>query len=844
MSLLSQCGTFATPASTGNQTISLDSGIWGGASPKVVILWSSMMTADGQATTNVFGLGFCTAAAQVAVAMYGQDAQGTSNTNRRCTNDACATFAGGAGTVTMEAAYSSFGANQFVINWTTNTLGANYKVNFLALGGDDLASALIKEIASPTSTGSVAYTGVGFQPTALLAITAISTAADATNDVAALGLGMWTDGAHASIGNWSHDNQDTTDAERLHLVDHLLAVPLVGANYLSCIVTATGADGFTLNWDTVRPEARYCWVLCLSGPTVAVVSDTEATTDTTRNTALGITAKCGLLVSSMATASASVAGDARIDVGALDSDSPINTINSGFVDQDAQGTSVADRHQDSDATLTLYDHANAVVGVGVGSWSTTNLALAWTSTDGTARRWSGLFIGDAPAAETVTVTTPVAYQTYQRDGSDEADIDIEGTYTGTPTAIEASFNGGAYATIDASPSGNAFSGTLSAQAAGQGTLTVRFTNDTGVTDTVANVGIGDVFVVAGQSNALGQGSNARSYSHASLKATKFMQNDAWAECTDHTDSSPGTAAGSCYPLLATRIMAKTGYPVAFITTATNGTGLVNPSTWTKNGTEYADCVQTITNSGVNGVKAVLWYQGEADATNAVTKAAYKTALSTFLNDLQTDTGFSLMKLVCATLGHRLLAGQNADDYNAIRMAHVELWSGGDADVLFGPTTYDVNLSTPVEDHFASDTQLQTLADRWYRCIGYHFYGETHGRGPTISSAAYSGSIVVVTLTGGVSPLVNGDDATGWSVADNGGARTINGASQNGYVITLLVDQPLVGPVTVSFAHFNDAVGSTLKDSGTYPLPPEPKLALSATLTAATGGGTYMPGLLF
>ena len=168
-------------------------------------------------------------------------------------------------------------------------------------------------------------------------------------------------------------------------------------------------------------------------------------------------------------------------------------------------------------------------------------------------------------SETVTVTSPVAYQTFQRTGT-TASIPISGTYSGTPTAIEASFNGGAYATIDASPSGGTFSGTLASQSQGQGTLTVRYTNDTGVTDTVADVGIGDVYLVLGDSIAEGRGTNAQSHGWTT-KATNYRQDNLWKEGNDPMDTN--TTIGSHWPLLAKHIMQSEGVPVAMMV---NGTG--------------------------------------------------------------------------------------------------------------------------------------------------------------------------------------------------------------------------------------------------------------------------------
>jgi hypothetical protein len=161
----------------------------------------------------------------------------------------------------------------------------------------------------------------------------------------------------------------------------------------------------------------------------------------------------------------------------------------------------------------------------------------------------------------LSLSSPSDYQVFQRSGSTGA-INITGTVAGGGAhVIEASFNGGAYADIDTSDIDGAFSGTLSSQAQGQGTLTVRKKNNPDSATTVTYVGIGDIFVVAGQSNSTGQGTNNQSYSHATLKAAKYSRAGVWAELTDPTDSDGG---GSVWPLIATSYLASQGVPCAFV----------------------------------------------------------------------------------------------------------------------------------------------------------------------------------------------------------------------------------------------------------------------------------------
>lgn len=436
-------------------------------------------------------------------------------------------------------------------------------------------------------------------------------------------------------------------------------------------------------------------------------------------------------------------------------------------------------------------------------------------------------------SSSITIMSPVDFQTYQRDGNGQAHMVIRGTYTGTPTAIEAQFNGGGWSIIDASPSGGTFSGRLR-NVSGQGTLDVRFANEHSVTASVMYVGVGDVFLVAGQSNASGRGNNYQAYRHASLKASMYREDGAWAELTDPTDSDDG--GGSPWPLLGTLHLADQGVPVAFVTVADGGTGLVAPDVnWSKNGTQYLGLINAVKNSGINDAKAIVWHQGAKDARNNISQAAYQTALSQMLDDMQTDLGgnFADLRLVCAQIG--MVAARSATQLDAIRLAQANRWDN-DADILAGPVLHDIDLSDAGGDgvHFRTDPELQMLADRWWRALKYHFYSGTEpARGPRFGSAAYNSNQLTIKFTGGRGGLNNITDTTGWAVTDGNGSRIIVGASGTGSAVTLSVDQDFVTPVAVTFGSGNTGAGTMLHDSGTYPLPPEPFVDKTATVTYVT-----------
>lgn len=93
---------------------------------------------------------------------------------------------------------------------------------------------------------------------------------------------------------------------------------------------------------------------------------------------------------------------------------------------------------------------------------------------------------NSAVSDSIAVSAPAASATVSA-----ASFNISGTLAGgtTVTAVEASFNGGAYATIATNPAGGVFSGALTGQAAGTGTLTVRSKNGSTVVATATVTGV-------------------------------------------------------------------------------------------------------------------------------------------------------------------------------------------------------------------------------------------------------------------------------------------------------------------------------------------------------------------
>ncbi len=348
--------------------------------------------------------------------------------------------------------------------------------------------------------------------------------------------------------------------------------------------------------------------------------------------------------------------------------------------------------------------------------------------NGTQSNSTGAHVDDysEAALDPILVASPLPYAVIQRDGSSQADIVVSGSYTGTPTAIEARWKGGAWATIDASPAGNVFSGTLTNQQAyagdSQGDLEVRFTNDTDSSATVPFVGIGDIIVIAGQSNASGRGTNSQVWtaatSYPTLVPSLFSNGYNYQGLYDPTDfdaggdniADDGSAAGSIWPLMAGAIMEHTGCPVMFVPCSKGGSG---SDEW-QPGVDHVDRTTLYGSMNyrigqVGGAALVCWWQGETDGLSAVSQATYNANLDAVADAVQADRGIKLMPCRLQTCGA-------ISDVNeaAIRAAIIEA-EGNNSNIEPGPDLQGI--TTDIDGlHLNGDAKLISAAELWATAI--------------------------------------------------------------------------------------------------------------------------------
>ena len=277
----------------------------------------------------------------------------------------------------------------------------------------------------------------------------------------------------------------------------------------------------------------------------------------------------------------------------------------------------------------------------------------------------------------IKITFPVERAVFQRNNANQATISIGGYYTQAVDRIEARLipvlagQGQAvdWTVIESNPKGGVFLGTLTGRG-GWYTLEVRGTfqgNQVG-RDALARLGVGEVFLIAGQSNAQGffgfgatgatdDRVNAVTWDNQNSDKTNNLSLS-FAQVTAEGLIGPRGRSAWCWGPLGDLLARKLNVPILFM-----NTGWIDTSTqnWldsangktVKNrldqdlpaGMPYLNFKNSLQYYGsILGLRSVLWLQGENDAAANISKEAYQNFLQGLVNVARIEQGEVLSSL--------------------------------------------------------------------------------------------------------------------------------------------------------------------------------------------------------
>jgi hypothetical protein len=388
--VLAKAGSFATNTTTGNQSIT---GV--GFQPKVVLFFLNRRVSDGTAADAMIGFGVgISSSARRAAGFLSPDALTTSANTAWNRNNSCFYISGNV----IAADFVSQDSDGFTFNITSNTPGEATIINYLALGGDGLTNVAVGTIAARTTTGNEAYTGVGFQPTALMLFAGKwSTDSLDTNTNGAFTLGFGTSNTERGVVGERSRNGSNPQVARHRQSTSKIAVSLSDSGVFTEVdLNSLDSDGFTLNHTTASGTADIMYYLALRGPQFKVGSFNQPTsTGTQQITGMGFDPKALMLLSANDVSANNDAtnNNGQISLGWGTSSSARGSMFAG----DLTGVSPTQADKDLDRTkiIKLFSPGTPTLNAAadLDGFISGGAELNWTTVDATARQVLYLAIG-------------------------------------------------------------------------------------------------------------------------------------------------------------------------------------------------------------------------------------------------------------------------------------------------------------------------------------------------------------------------------------------------------------------------------------------------------------------
>jgi hypothetical protein len=317
------------------------------------------------------------------------------------------------------------------------------------------------------------------------------------------------------------------------------------------------------------------------------------------------------------------------------------------------------------------------------------------------------------AQERLNLTSPVDFQVIQRDSRESGKMMIAGSLTGAGQLIanldleaRLSAPGHDWALVCQIPVGqNTFSKEIAAPSGGWFRLDVRARSGEEVIaqSAIEHVGIGEIFVIAGQSNSANHGSERQ---NATSGLVTTFDGETWKIANDPQPGASG-GGGSFLPPFGDALAARLNVPIGIVATGVGATSVrewlpkdtvfPNPPTilsnvtelasseWQSNGGIFEKFVARLKPLGTNGFRAVLWHQGESDAnqrdpSRTLPGDLYQKFLTQLIRDSRSEVGWEFPWFVAQASYH------TPDDPGSgdIRAAQAAVWEAGIG--LQGPNT--------------------------------------------------------------------------------------------------------------------------------------------------------------
>lgn len=364
-----------------------------------------------------------------------------------------------------------------------------------------------------------------------------------------------------------------------------------------------------------------------------------------------------------------------------------------------------------------------------------------------------------------TVVNPQNRIVFQRNSQNEAPVPITGICPLSATRVEiraeaiqvGQGSSTGWLTADGGPQNGRFAGTVTLRG-GWYRLFIRVLSNTVVINetTIDRVGVGEVFIVAGQSNAQGGHLTNPGASDDRVSVVNWYEDNLPEANLPLTFSHASTNSRMApfnplhmWAMLGDRLTSRLNVPVLFLGAAYGGANSevfrLSAQGQDPGGTPGPFLMPYRPISAAldhyvrrTGIRAVLWHQGESD-NGYRGQQAYFDNINAVIQKTRQQSGFSRLPWVVSRVSYiggrtdaAIIAGQNQLIQNVD-----QVWPGPETDAYTGPDDRFDGL------HFGGNG-LNTLTNLWDKCLTNDFFSR--------SAAGSLSSLPPAITTGGIVPI--------------------------------------------------------------------------------------------
>ncbi len=348
----------------------------------------------------------------------------------------------------------------------------------------------------------------------------------------------------------------------------------------------------------------------------------------------------------------------------------------------------------------------------------------------------------APVGMITTITDPLVRQVVQRRDDNIGNILFTGTFSGKAdgfqarSTLRAGMSGIALnwtPLIDVSIVGGNFLGIFRQPAGGFYDLQIRpvYQGQVGPAVTVAAVGVGEVFITAGQSNSTNSGAPTgyipsilvSSFNDGPFRGINPTYPGAsWQYGIDPQPAFDRTTGGSAWPTMANNLSVVMRVPIGLYSVGCGGTAIVE---WLPG---YVKAPTAVTPQVIlfnrltnalnyfkmrSGVRAILWDQGETDNDDEIDPAIYQNNLATLIYESRATTGVPVKWMVAQAAS---VLATNLTERSLLEQAQANVTDG--FATFLGPNTDRIGIpyrllspGTGLPEHFNAEG-LILLGTEW------------------------------------------------------------------------------------------------------------------------------------